>query len=228
MIEGAQVEFNSGQKFTNSLGEVLYETYKGTFDYSVTKTSFHGEIGKVQVNSDTVFHFFLVRKDAEIKFVLKDGITPVNNATVILGNDTIFSNSIGIARFKGLPVSGSYNYLIFKTGYNDVNGTVSLITDTTLNIEMKSIPVGIDNVKLNNTLQIWPNPVEMNLYILSDEAIEQISVLTLTGSKMTIQSKFANGIYNLDFSSFKPGVYLMKINFTNEKSVTRKIIRNRF
>jgi hypothetical protein len=91
---------------------------------------------------------------------------------------------------------------------------------------MKSIPVGIDDVEINTGLKIWPNPVGADLSVCSDETIEQISVLTITGSKMTIKTKQENGVYFLDFSTFKPGIYLMKINFSNENSVTRKIIRH--
>ncbi len=224
-MEGATVIFNSGEKITNNLGEVTFEVYAGTWNFTVSKNSFLEENGTFQVNSDTSFHLFLVRTDAEIKFVLKDGVTPINSATVILGEDTLFSSSLGIARFKGLPVAGSYNYLVYKKGYNDVNGTVSLNTDTTLNIAMKSIPVGISDVEINTGLKIWPNPVGANLSVYSDETIEQISVLTITGSKLTIKTKLENGVYYLDFSPFKPGIYLLKINFSNENSVTRKIIR---
>jgi hypothetical protein len=67
--------------------------------------------------------------------------------------------------------------------------------------------------------------VEKMLSILSDESIKQITVYTLTGSKLTVLCKIENGIYNLDFSAVKSGVYILKVNFENDNSVTRKIIR---
>ena len=63
------------------------------------------------------------------------------------------------------------------------------------------------------------------LSILSDESIKQITVYTLTGSKLTVQYKIENGVYNLDSSLLKPGMYLLEINFANDNSVTIKIIR---
>ena len=225
-FEGTQVVFNSKQQITNLNGEAFFEVYIGSYDYSVVKNSFQTETGIVEVNSDTTFQIFMTRTEAEIKFVVKEGTTPVNNATVIVNTDTLNSTSLGIARFKGLSVSKSYDYLIYKSGYNDVSGIVFLQTDTTINITIESIPVGIDDVLLHGNLKIWPNPVDRILSLTSSENIKSISVYNLSGSKINVGKTISSKISQLDFSTVEPGAYLLEINFENSHTSFRKIIRH--
>ena len=225
-FEGTQVFFNSEQQITNKNGETFYEVYIGNYDYSVVKNSFKTETGSVEVNSDTTFQIFMTRTEAEIKFVVKVGTIPVNNATLIVNADTLTSTSLGIARFKGLPVLKSYDYHIYKSGYKDVNGIIFLQTDTTINIPIESIPVGIDDVLLNGNLTIWPNPVDGILSITSSENIIHISVYNLSGSKINVVKTLSREIFQLDFSTVEPGAYLLEINFENSHTAFRKIIRH--
>ena len=223
LIEGAQVNFNSGQIISNNNGEAYFEFYNGNFEYQITKNSFRDESGIVEINTDTTLHFFLVRTDAEIKLVLKDGITPVNNATVVVNADTLFTSSIGIARFKGLPVFNSYDYIISKTGYYDMSGSIFLKTDTTVSVAMASIPVHTEEFTENGEIRIWPNPAKGILSVSSTKNIVSIIVFTLSGQKTEIPMKTESGNWQLNFSKAKQGAYLLEIRFAETKCEIRKV-----
>lgn len=225
-IELATVELNKEYKTTDKYGKAAFKAYKGNYNYVVTKSSFQNLMGTFEINADTTFHVYLVRTEAEIKFVLKDGNTPVNNANVVLHADTLLSTAVGVARFKGLAVPGSYDFKIYKPGFNDVVGKLFLQTDTTVNISMNAKPVGVYSSLQTDKLKIWPNPVNMLLSVLSNETINEISVYSLTGSKLKVQSKIENGVYLLDFANTKPGIYLIEVSFKNKDSVVRKIVRS--
>jgi hypothetical protein len=225
-IELATVELNKEYKTTDKYGKAAFKAYKGNHNYVVAKSSFQNLMGTFEINADTTFHVYLVRTEAEIKFVLKDGNTPVNNANVVLHADTLLSTAVGVARFKGLAVPGSYDFKIYKPGFNDIVGKLFLQTDTTVNISMNAKPVGVYSSLQTDKLKIWPNPVNMLLSVLSNETINEISVYSLTGSKLKVQSKIENGVYLLDFANTKPGIYLIEVSFKNKDSVVRKIVRS--
>ena len=226
LMESVNVEFYNNQTLTDINGEAVFAVYNGIYNYALVKNSFAEEIGMLEVNNDTTYYFSLTRTDAEIKFVLKDGNTPLNNATVILSNDTLLTTAIGIARFKNLDVFENYDYKIFKTGYNDVSGNFLLQTDTIVDIAMSAIPVGIGHIQGKSELNIWPNPVTKIISVKSENQIKNISVYTLTGSKLNLQSITEKEIFQLDFSDTQTGIYLLEINFDNKASVIRKVIRH--
>jgi hypothetical protein len=91
---------------------------------------------------------------------------------------------------------------------------------------MNAKPVGVYSSLQTDKLKIWPNPVNMLLSVLSNETISEISVYSLTGSKLKVQSKIENGVYLLDFANTKPGIYLIEVSFKNKDSVIRKIVRS--
>ncbi len=226
LIEGAQVDLNYNQIITNKNGEAFYKNYSGNFEYTVTKNSFREEKGIFEVNSDTTFHVFLVRTEADVKFELKDGIAPVTNAVVVFGTDTLLSSVLGIARFKEMPVSQSYDFMIYKTGYDDVFGKLFLMTDSTISVTLNAYPVGIKDFGENAGLKIWPNPVHSGLTIISDEIVQEIIVYSLTGKLVVRKTGIQKKTFKLDFLQLEQGIYLLEIRFTNGQSTVRNIVRN--
>ncbi len=71
----------------------------------------------------------------QVKFRLKNGATPVNGATVTVEEQSLVSNSLGMATFSQLPVSIEYSYNISKTGFNDEAGSFYLTNDTTIDVD---------------------------------------------------------------------------------------------
>lgn len=225
-FEGAGVTFNSEKHITNENGEVFFQAYNGDYNFLVEKLSFLNESGSLTINSDTVLHVFLIRTHAEIKFVLKEGTTPVNNATVVLNEDSLLSTSLGIAKFKGIEVATTNNYKIVKTGYKELNGTLILIFDTTVNIAMEAIPVGLINSQEKKALKIWPNPAIRILNISSFNTIESLVVSNLAGTYVLKQNNLFLESLNLDITGLVSGMYFLEINHLSGNPEIIKFIKN--
>ncbi len=224
VISGVSVVFNSVTKTTGINGDAFFTEYHGNYNYTLSKTSYHTESGEIKVISDSTLSVFLNRSHAEIKFVMKQGTTPVSGVKVVVPPDTITTNSLGIARFSNKMVPETYQYHIFNDGYRDVFGSMLLKTDTIVNISLEQIPVEISEIAKGD-VKIWPNPVDKILSVSSSETIETITVYTLNGSKRSIDTKLNRGIYQLDFSDTESGAYLIEFQFPGKNSVVRKIVR---
>lgn len=82
--------------------------------------------------------------------------------------------------------------------------------------------VGTDDFKLANEIKIYPNPTENIFYVESPANILKISVYDLSGRQIL-------EIHNqdqVDLTSYKSGLYLVKIEDINNQVSTGKLIKN--
>ena len=224
-VSGASVNFNSVVKTTGLNGNVTFSEYDGDYSYTLTKTNYSTVNGQVKIASDTTFKFFMPRSQAEIKFVLHQGAVTVSGAKVAVLTDTATTSALGIARIRNLNVPSNYDYHIFRSGFRDVFGSVYLRTDTTVNIQMEPLPVGIYEKQNPGNLKIWPNPVNDILLVESADIINKINVYAISGRKISTTTKNRQGIFEIDFSKNEPGVYLLEILYSNKSIAFQKVIR---
>jgi hypothetical protein len=226
-FDGTPVVFNGTTQVTNSTGETYFQAYEGNFPYSIEKNSYINIAGNVTVKSDTTFHFYLVRSRAYIKFKLKEGTTPVNNATVILNGDTLITNKLGIANFSSLPILSDYNYFIYKGGYNDISGSLYLSSDTTIDIQMDAYLTGIVSTFKNDKLKIWPNPVKKLLHIHFPNNITNgiIEIRTLSGNLIHSIPFENKSSFEFNTGNLKAGIYLLNV-VSFEKQIKQLFIKN--
>ena len=225
VITGAYLNFNSVIKTTGVNGDAVFSEYDGTYTYSLTKTNYFTGEGELKITSDTTLNLFMTRSQAEIKFVLQQGAVLVSDAKVAVLKDTATTSNLGIARIRNLIVFSNYDYHIYKPGFKDVFGSVYLRTDTTVNIQMESVPVGIYEKQNSDNLKIWPNPVYDILMVESADTINKINVYAISGRKIKTPAKNRQGIFELDFLKAGPGIYLLEIFFADKSVVFRKVIR---
>lgn len=67
---------------------------------------------------------------------------------------------------------------------------------------------------------IFPNPSHDVFHIETDEKIEEVSVFNLLGQKV-----FSGNSKQIDIANLPSGMYWAKINFANDKTITRKLIK---
>jgi hypothetical protein len=84
----------------------------------------------------------------------------------------------------------------------------------------------IDDVNVN-TVKIYPNPVKGILFIKNNShSIASVKIINVLGQEIK-NTKFINtsNSVEVDFSSIDKGTYFVRINFTNGKSVVKKVIK---
>ena len=178
--------------------------------------SFQGDTGTVTVHSDTTFFIWLVQTHASVKFRLKNGTTPVNGATVTVGEQSLVSNSLGMATFSQLPVSNEYSYTISKTGFNDEAGSFYLTQDTTIDVVM-GLKTAVNPLKKAEALKIWPNPADEQINISFPAFTNEVSLrITDLGGHELYNRKLENHSLTLDVKDYMPGMYIIHFVAGNE------------
>ena len=168
-------------------------------------------------------------------FISKSAV-PLNSWTHIAvswGDSTkIYINgvadTVSVLPFRPSVYSGNYLYLPYwgsQIGYID-ELHVSKVQRTNSEIASRVAPyntnTGINKFTINNNTKIYPNPVTENLTIESDEDIQSIELINLSGQIVKKYGK-QNIISLLNIQS---GTYIIKINFSNNRSFTKHIIKN--
>ncbi len=92
-----------------------------------------------------------------------------------------------------------------------------------------SIMVGcttsMSSVDFENSLSVYPNPVNTTLNIKANEKIIDAQVYNVLGVKSKPETLFSNNIYTLDMSNEPNGIYSIKLK-TNYNTITKTIIIN--
>ena len=75
-----------------------------------------------------------------VTIIVKDASgASISGAKIVMGSTTLYTDSGGSAAFSGLP-SGSYNFVVTKTGYNDYSDSVTVNSaDVTKTITMTAV-----------------------------------------------------------------------------------------
>ncbi len=218
-LGSAEVVFDSVQQNTDLSGATLYNIYPGEYNFEVSKDKYMSESGTLTVSSDTTFYILLVQTEAEIKFVLKNGETPVNKATIVVNEDTLSTSGLGIARYTG-DVNSIYNYSVEKDGYYVINGSLILKNDTTVNIQMVLTDVNL--ISNNSEVKLWPNPVNEKLYFDAGRTFKTIEIYSLKGIKMKSEVNNSGQRNSISLTKFTPGMYFLKITFSDDSSAVKK------
>lgn len=111
-----------------------------------------------------------------------------------------------------------------------VSGTTYYASQTVNSIESNyRLPVTVINSTLginDNTLvnlSLYPNPVENNLKITNSSIIDKVVIYSLVGQKI-LDTNLSENNFNIDFSNYSKGIYLIKI-ISENKSQTYKVIK---
>ena len=80
---------------------------------------------------------------------------------------------------------------------------------------------GIKEQEKQSLINIYPNPVNQQLFIDTKQPIEKIELITLPGKLLLTTQAL-----NIDLSGFKNGFYILTIYFKSGEKISRKIIKN--
>lgn len=208
---GVNVSLNGMNKVTNNDGEVFFRVPNGEREYLIEKVSYRQESGILTITSDTIIDFFLVRTHANLKFRLRDETVPVNNAVVKVNEDSLLTNSLGIASFNQLLVNEIYEYRIYREDYEEVTGQLKLSTDTTVNVEMIEYSVNINEFRDREGFVFWPNPASesLQLQIPENSVNSEIRISGLKGEIFLIK-KHLDKKEEVSLKNLVPGTYILQ------------------
>ncbi len=83
---------------------------------------------------------------------------------------------------------------------------------------------GIDNIEVNNTIKIFPNPASDNIFIQSFYLIKKIVITNTIGQIMYENTTYDFSHY-IDISQFNSGMYIISIQTENNDIYYKRIIK---
>ncbi|GHT32786.1 hypothetical protein FACS189434_05440 [Bacteroidia bacterium] len=133
--------------------------------------------------------------------------------------------------FPNFPKTGTWYELMSETTLNVTNtnmeiplqgGEVKVFVDRQVTLpEMPNIINGTTNVQTTPNVILYPNPTADKVYVLSETAVESVSVYTLSG----LLVKQYNNVNEIDLSNVSNGFYLIETLTADGKTI-HKIIKN--
>lgn len=132
-----------------------------------------------------------------------------------VGYDTVAIGTAAAVTTTDVAVSNGVVHVVWQ---DDVTGTVKYRKGT-----YTPLSAGISNLSADNSISIYPNPAQTELYIsgpTNEYAQTQIEVFNLVGEKL-ISVPYKNKI---DISNLPNGIYFLKIK-QGTKLITQKFIK---
>lgn len=206
----ALASLNQEEKRSDNEGRVSFYTEEGIYLLDFEKASYPSFSDTLKVVQDTSLFYGLRATHATLKIRLNEGITPVNGASVRVNDVEILSNSLGISMYQALPTNESYTYQVKKQDYNSLTGSIFLVADTSLLIQMQGL-TNQETYKNDEKLKVWPNPAREHIlcHWTENSSTCQIRILNARGEEVLKQTM--NGPEELfDVSFLSPGIYLLR------------------
>ena len=142
------------------------------------------------------------------------------NATLGTEFDAQQLHMQGVAGSPGMSADKGLTYIDTIMGY--ANPRIMCV----LELEGNPCALGIDDVQLENTTSIYPNPAVDAVNIRNDQhMIRRINVIDITG-RTVAQKTVNNHFFTLNRDKLNNGVYLMQIVFDNNERITKKVMFN--
>lgn len=176
--------------------------------------------------------------------IINLGISQPRELKVNAGVDLVFGENESIILGSNLEVTGGTPSFVYswRDDDSDVGSTPTvtvslpgeysiLVSDSrncsdsdTINVFITSI----DKLQYSDSIRIFPNPAQDNLFIqtFDNNPVILVEILTLSGKqiKMLPPSAFS-GFYSLKISGLEQGFYLIRIE-TKKYSVLRSFVKN--
>ncbi|MEN8227105.1 MAG: glycosyl hydrolase [Bacteroidota bacterium] len=209
-FRGVSVTLDGSIEVTNEEGKAHFNVSAGKKEYSFRKISYQADSGTIEVTSDTVIQFLLIRTHADVKFWMKEGTTPVNNVVVTVGDSSLISTALGLTTFRQLPIDEAYHFTAIKEGYELNEGDFNLTTDTAIYLSMERITTVNSILDHSEGFRIWPNPANEILYcnIPDDLRIISLKITDMMGRVIQTQ-KIEGDLIRINLENYPPGAYLI-------------------
>ncbi|MCK4665026.1 MAG: T9SS type A sorting domain-containing protein [Bacteroidales bacterium] len=201
-IKAADVIVGTDTVSTDSLGDAVFGLTNGTYTYSVRYLGYDdiNNISFTVDNADIAIPVTMNETEYPVTFTVTYETTPIEGAEVIVGDDTLTTNSSGIAVFDLL--NGDYNYSITAEGYYDISSTAF-----TVDLEALSIDVSMEKIiyLVTFTVTDGENALEGADVIVGDDTVvtnsSGVSVFNLINGTYSYSVENA-GYYDINDISF--------------------------
>lgn len=127
-VEGATVICDGVSQYTALDGKTTFDNKaNGTYNFTVNKSGYYESTGTVTVSGgNTNKSVLLSIITYNVEFAVKEGTTPITNATVTFNGSSLNTNSSGIATFANVAPGVGKAYSVQKYGYFTQSGSLDV------------------------------------------------------------------------------------------------------
>ena len=186
-ISGAKVSINDGDYvlYTAINGKAVFQLINGTYDVTITSKDYESVTTSFQIQySDMELEYTMEDKHYDVTIIVLDSNnSPVQNAIVTLGENSLLTNESGSVVFS--LINGTYSYKVAKLGYYDKESSLEVNrSEVSTIVNLISFPWDITIVvKSGETLLSDVTLViDSNKYITDEEGKVNLSLINGTYS----------------------------------------------
>ena len=209
--------------FTGLNGRAIFNLYNGQYEYTLSHPDYFTSSSVLELTNDTTIQVVMLANKASVKFRVYSDEKPVYNAEVQVNDNSLKTSQTGIARFEGLLRFEQFDWSVSKEGYENLEGTLSLETDTTVDLNLE-LQTGIQGQKFSGVF-MFPNPAQSKLSFESHETITRVEIHDLRGA-LLVSKEINNKEAVVDMISLEDGIYIARVYRAGLRTINLKIIKN--
>ncbi len=223
-IYECSVQINGFDELTNGEGNAQFSIPEGNYKITVNHPNYAKISDSVRIVKDTLLFFRLLPSYSTLKFRLKEGTTPVNEAKITIKDSFEITNNLGIAYFRDWPAYTSYHYTVEKENYEKLEGDLILVNDTTINLQMEN-PGTLIDLNKESKIVFWPNPFQTELFFRSNHISGNwFSIFSSSGELIEKFCLESNEEKRINTKIWQCGIYFLR-NHGQRKPSTFKIVK---
>ncbi|MDX2431691.1 MAG: T9SS type A sorting domain-containing protein [Bacteroides sp.] len=222
-LSNISVVVGDNELITGLNGAAIFDLYNGQYEYTLSHPDYFTSSSTLEVSKDTSIRVALVANKASVKFRVNSEGKPLYNALIQINDDLLATNQTGIALFKDLTRFEQYNWSVSKQGYAYLDGTLSTLNDTTVNVSLELQTNTQDHGFPG--LSMYPNPAQSKLYFECDEIIKRVEISDLRGALLLSKEVNSNNAV-FDIFSYENGIYIAKIYREGLRTISLKLIKS--
>jgi len=199
---------DSAKAQSNDNGEAYFKFPEGKYTYSAHRENYTSVEDSLILISDTLINLYLHPTLASVKFRIGDGALPLSSAKVEIGGYEKQTNAVGITLFENLAIGEQYPYTVSKSGYDQIDDSFILHSDTTIQLTMTVSTATFSATKTE--VALYPNPCAGKFYINNPHPFHSLEILSIQGKLLQIVEGVESG-QEINLSGLGKGIYLIKI-----------------
>ena len=209
--------------FTGLNGMAIFNLYNGQYEYSLSHPDYFTKSSVLELTKDTTIQVLMITNKASVKFRVYSDEKPISNAAIRINEGSLTTNQTGIARFEDLIRFEQFDWSVSKEGYENLEGTLSLKNDTTVNLNLK-LQTSTQGQKFPGVF-MFPNPAQSKLNFESGDIITRLEIYDLRGA-LLVSKEINNNKAEIDILSWEDGLYIARVYRAGVRTINLKLIKN--
>jgi len=152
-LTGVELSTGNYMETTGREGITSFLLYAGLHYFTFDALNHTAALSGYMIGSDTTLYVQMEQSHARVKFKLLNGMQPVNNALVLLGNDSLYTDQLGICTLESVPLNEIVEYQVVKKNYYALSGSLIVKWDSTLALQMTK---SVANVSFELSSELGP------------------------------------------------------------------------